>query len=265
MKNEELVKLSFNYPEGQSRAVRVFVPEHEDGETLPVIYMTDGQNLFDEESSSFGSWHTREAVAAERQISGKAAIIVGIHNDGSPIQRTNELTPESIGRFEFPPDMPEEARAMIVPQGESFDEFVVNTVMPEVEARFPVKKGRENTAFCGSSSGGLQCFFTALSHPDIFSAAGVFSPCFMLYNGADFMGWIHGRLREEMPFLYLYSGGDEGLESVICSVTQMTSKALEESYPKGMLKTVIKPEAKHCEAAWEKIFVDFLHDFLALN
>ncbi len=240
MKNEELVKLSFNYPEGQSRAVRVFVPEHEDGETLPVIYMTDGQNLFDEESSSFGSWHTREAVAAERQISGKAAIIVGIHNDGSPIQRTNELTPESIGRFEFPPDMPEEARAMIVPQGESFDEFVVNTVMPEVEARFPVKKGRENTAFCGSSSGGLQCLFTALSHPDIFSAAGV-------------------------PFLYLYSGGDEGLESVICSVTQMTSKALEESYPKGMLKTVIKPEAKHCEAAWEKIFVDFLHDFLALN
>ena len=236
MKNEELVKLSFNYPEGQSRAVRVFVPEHEDGETLPVIYMTDGQNLFDEESSSFGSWHTREAVAAERQISGKAAIIVGIHNDGSPIQRTNELTP-----------------------------VVVNTVMPEVEARFPVKKGRENTAFCGSSSGGLQCFFTALSHPDIFSAAGVFSPCFMLYNGADFMGWIHGRLREEMPFLYLYSGGDEGLESVICSVTQMTSKALEESYPKGMLKTVIKPEAKHCEAAWEKIFVDFLHDFLALN
>ena len=62
MKNEELVKLSFNYPEGQSRTVRVFVPEHEDGETLPVIYMTDGQNLFDEESSSFGSWHTREAA-----------------------------------------------------------------------------------------------------------------------------------------------------------------------------------------------------------
>lgn len=52
MKNEELVKLSFNYPEGQSRTVRVFVPEHEDGETLPVIYMTDGQNLFDDHPAS---------------------------------------------------------------------------------------------------------------------------------------------------------------------------------------------------------------------
>ena len=58
MKNEELIKLSFTYPEGQERTVRVYVPEHDENETLPVIYMTDGQNLFEDELSSFrvGAW-----------------------------------------------------------------------------------------------------------------------------------------------------------------------------------------------------------------
>ena len=265
MKNEELIKLSFTYPEGQERTVRVYVPEHDENETLPVIYMTDGQNLFEDELSSFGSWHTREAVAAERKSSGKAAIIVGIFNDGAPIQRTNELTPATIGRFVFPPEMPEEARKMFIPQGESFDDFVVNTVMPEIESRFPVKKGRENTAFCGSSSGGLQTFFTVMSHPDIFSAGGVFSPCFMLYDGADFESWVRGKVTEPAPYLYLYIGGDPGLEEVICMVTDMTSKLLSTCYPADKLKTVIKPEQKHCEAAWEKEFECFLHDFLSMN
>ena len=45
MKNEELTTLKFSYPEGQERTVRVYVPAHGDDETLPVIYMTDGQNL----------------------------------------------------------------------------------------------------------------------------------------------------------------------------------------------------------------------------
>ena len=152
------------------------------------------------------------------------------------------------------------------PQGESFDDFVVNTVMPAVEESFPVKKGRENTAFCGSSSGGLQSFFTVLSHPDKFASAGVFSPCFMLYEGADFAGWLHGKIKtEQPPYLYLYSGGAEGLEQVICLVTDMTSKMLSSCYPADKLKTVIKREQEHCEAAWETVFADFLHDFLSLN
>ena len=265
MINEEIKVLTFEYPEGQTRTVRVYVPAHGEDETLPVVYMTDGQNLFEDEAATFESWHTREAVAAECESTGKAAIIVGIHNDGSPIQRGNELTPESIGRFIFPPEMPEELRRMMKPQGESFDEFVVNTVMPAVEEKFPVKKGRENTAFCGSSSGGLQCFFTVMSHPDKFSAAGVFSPCFMLYDGGDFANWVHGKITDEPPYLYLYSGGADELESVICMVTQTAADMLSACYPAKLLKKVIKPEEKHRETAWEKAFADFLHDFLSLN
>ena len=144
---ESITSLYLPYPGQEDRLVRVCVPEHEEGETFPVVYMTDGQNLFEEEGTRFGSWHTREAVAAVRERGGKAAVIVGIDNEGDPVRRTNDLLPKSIGRLFFPPDMPEAVRKTIVPAGEAFDDFVVNTLMPVVEERFPVKKGRENTAF----------------------------------------------------------------------------------------------------------------------
>ena len=184
MIQEQITTLTLPYPLGDKR-VRVYVPAHEEGETFPVVYMTDGQNLFEDTDLRFGCWYTREAVAEERSRSGQAAIIVGIHNGESPRQRANELTPKSIGTVMLPPDMPEEERVHVNPSGEVFDDFVVNTVMPAVEAQFPVRKGRNETAFCGSSSGGLQSYFTALSHPDKFCAAGVFSPALMFYSPED--------------------------------------------------------------------------------
>ena len=102
----ELIRLELPYFDRGSAIVRVYVPEHKKGEKLPVIYMTDGQSVFDEESNPLGCWHTREAVVAEKAASGKSAIIAGIHSDPNPMFRTADLTPASIGKF-VPPPMPE--------------------------------------------------------------------------------------------------------------------------------------------------------------
>ena len=127
MIKEKLTTLFLPYPDRLDRMVRVFVPEHEEGETFPVIYMTDGQNLFDEESSGFGCWHIREALREERQLSGRTAIVVGIHNIDP--WRHNELLPAAIGEIQCP----EGARPFINPQGEIFDAFVLKTMMPAVD------------------------------------------------------------------------------------------------------------------------------------
>ena len=117
MIKEELFELSFPYYTGRNRKVRVYVPEHEEAERLPVIYMTDGQNLFEDNNpGQFGCWYTREAVRSERQKSGRAAVIVGIHNDESDLQRTCELTPASIGEIPVPDDAPEEVKKCSDPQ-----------------------------------------------------------------------------------------------------------------------------------------------------
>lgn len=257
MIKEKLIEMNLPYPGKGDRLVRVYVPEHEEGETLPVVYMTDGQNLFEEETTQFGSWLTHESVKAERAESGKAAIIVGIHNNNP--WRNNELTPKSIGKIKglimklaFP-----------APEGEVFGRFVVEVVKPAVEAKFPVRTGKAATAFCGSSSGGLESFFMAFAYPDLFSYAGVFSPVFLLYSKKNLKRWIHEKIQPEMPFLYFYSGGGQSQERAICKSMQRTYAILEECYPHDMIYKVVKPEALHKEAAWKPIFKDFLHRFLA--
>ncbi len=262
MKNAEIFKLSLPYLGTKDRTVRVYVPAREEGETFPVIYMTDGQNLFEEEGTPFGSWFTHTAVENEQKENRRAAIIVGIHNDFSPMQRTNELTPKSIGAITIPPEVDEETRNSFSPEGEIFDDFVVNTVMPAVERNFPVKKGRNNTAFCGSSSGGLQSFYTVLSHPDLFCAAGAFSPAFIFYTPENMQNWILSVLKSDTPYLYLYSGGADELEQQIYQSTEQVYDILTEIYPPEKFYEVILFENKHCEAAWREIFKDFLHTFL---
>ena len=262
MIQEQIVTLTLPYAFGDKR-VRVYVPAHEEGETFPVVYMTDGQNLFEDTDVQYGCWYTREAVAQERKLSGQAAIIVGIHNDESPLQRANELTPQSIGTVRLHPDMPEEEKMKIKPAGEVFDDFVVNTVMPAVEAQFPVEKGRTATAFCGSSSGGLQSYFTALSHPDKFCAAGVFSPALLFYSPEDMRRWIQSIMRENMPYLYFYMGGGDPLEQQLALGLDMTYDILMDYYPPERMTEVILPDRKHHESAWAPIFKDFLHTFLA--
>ena len=259
MIKEALFELSFPYYTGHDRTVRVYVPEHEEGEKLPVIYMTDGQNLFeDDRPEQFGCWYTREAV---REVG--SAIIVGIqNNDECPVQRTRELTPKSIGALIFPEDMPQPVRNSIIPEGEIFDDFVIQTVIPEIEKRFPVETGRNAAAFCGSSSGGLQAYFTSLSHPDRFCMSGVFSPTFPLYATADIAGWTAARLNGAMPYLYFYSGAVGMPEAVICESTQAVYDAIAAFYPSERKKEVILPDQPHHESAWAPIFKDFLQTFL---
>ena len=232
MINESLTTIHLPFPDGSEALVSVFVPAHEEGETLPVIYMTDGQSLFDENEQG---WHTREAVRAERESSGKAAIVVSVSGDGMPREQDSEV----------------------------FDDYLINTVMPAVESRFPVKTGKENTALCGSSLGGARCFFTALSHPDIFGASGVFSPCLMQYDFDELTGWIFQTGTDEPPYLYLYTGAGDETEQVIFQCAEQTYDMLMACYPPHLLNEVVLPEEKHNEAAWGMIFKDFLHTFLS--
>ncbi len=256
MIGEQIFELQLPYPGREDRLVRVFVPEHEENETLPAIYMTDGQNLFDVEHSGFGCWYTREAVRDERRKSGKACIIVGIHNNDP--QRENDLTPASVGKIR----LEEAVRQGLVPRAELFDDFLVHTVMSEVQRRFPVKTGRENTAFCGSSCGGLFSFFTALSHPELFGAAGVLSPAFLFYSIADVDIWIRKKLTKNPPRLLLYSGGGDELERDILSCLRDILEILDPCYPKSLYRVDIRPERRHHETAWEPVFREFLHEFL---
>ena len=262
MINEELIELSLPY-KGNSKTVRVFVPEHDEDELMPVIYMTDGQNLFDDgRPGQLGCWYTREAVREERRKNSRAAVIVGIHNDEGQIRRACDLTFGSIGAIRFPEEMPLEIRKLMIPNGESFVEFVIETVMTEIEERFPVLTGRENIAFCGSSLGGLMSYYTVMSRSDIFCMGGVFSPAFSIYAAEDVIDRTRRICPNNAPHLYVYSGSGDVLEQEICESTQAVVKAISGFYPKEKLNVKIRPEQRHHESAWAAEFKEFLHLFL---
>ena len=258
MIKESITELRFRYNDKKDKLVRVYVLEHEDGAVLPVVYMTDGQNLFEDDDVPFGCWYTREAVRAEYEASGRSAVIVGIHNDDGPLERANELLPASVGRLMCP----EEVLKTLTPGGDGFVDFVTDTVMPAVEARFPVKKGRASTAFCGSSMGGLMAYYIVLRRPELFCAGGVFSPAFMYFDPADIVAFTNKRMQPDMPLLYIYTGAGGPMEKMIYQSTEAVYDGLSEFYPPEKLVEVALPDQPHHEKAWEPIFRDFLHSFL---
>lgn len=257
MIKSEIFTVNLPFPEKDDRKIWIYVPSHEEGEKLPVIYMMDGQNLFDEFPTQFGSWGVVSAVDAEQKISGKSAVIVGIDNGN--VYRDSELTPKCIGEVQHRNLLND----IFTPQGEIFDDFMIKTVIPYVEDNYPVLTDRRNVAVCGSSSGGLQAFFTGIEHSDKFSFVGAFSPAFLCYTENDWRTYLFSKVNSEMPYLYIYTGnGDELEEMIFESVEMMYDLLPETGYPYDMMNEVIMFENQHNEDAWRGIFPDFIHTFL---
>src|ERR1043166_372084 len=121
----------------------------------PVLYMHDGQNLFDAATSFIGvEWQADET--AEKLIkAGKIPpiIIVGIYNT---LDRMNEYTPTR------------DAKRGTGGKGEAYTKFVLQEVKPFIDKTYRTKHGRDDTAIAGSSLGGLISLDMAYKHPEGF-------------------------------------------------------------------------------------------------
>lgn len=164
-KNVFVLDTAFYMPQlNRKRRIWIYLPEEYalSKKTYPVLYMHDGQNLFDALTSSYGEWGIDElmdSVSAKKQW-----IIVGI--DHGNTQRLTEYNPfdSKFGNGE----------------GDAYADFLAQTLKPYIDQRFRTKKDVANTAVAGSSMGGLISFYTVLKYPLLFSKAGVFSPSFWI-------------------------------------------------------------------------------------
>lgn len=157
---------SFESPQlGNSRSLYVYLPPgYNDGaqRRYPVLYMHDGQNLFDAGSAFAGvEWGLDET--AEKLMSAGAvrrAIIVGIGN--TPARRT-EYSPYDDARL---------GRGA----GDRYLQFIVETLKPYIDRNYRTLSGREDTFIGGSSLGGLIALHALIRHPNVFGGAAVVSP-----------------------------------------------------------------------------------------
>lgn len=153
----------------EPRAVLVYLPpSYAISEAhYPVLYMHDGQNLFDEATSYSGKWGVDEAAESLAQR-GLEAIIVGVPNGG--LKRLDEYGPW------FEPDV----RLPGVEEGaggraEDYLAFLLETVKPLVDSSFRTRTDRASTGIAGSSMGGLISLWASLRAHEHFGFCGAFS------------------------------------------------------------------------------------------
>ncbi len=244
---------TFDY-EKRTKDILIWTPEDYDAasaEKYSVIYMTDGQNLFNRAATSTGSWAVAESALAMAQNGGEKCIIVGIENaDG---WRDNELTPDigEVTQSDYADG-----------HGEYFSDFVVDTVMPYINENYNVYTDREHTHVCGSSSGGIESFYIAMEHPDKFASVGALSPAFLLFTDETWVEYLGGKdFSAGYPTVYLYCGNSSAdqLEQVLYQQTvTMPGNLKKIGYPEDKIITKLYDDGVHNEMYWRAVFPDYL-------
>jgi predicted alpha/beta superfamily hydrolase len=224
---------------GNSRDVTVLLPPsyHSTQRRYPVLYMQDGQNLFDRAIGFAGQeWQADETMQTLAQ-EGIEAILVGISNTPQRIQEYNPFPHFWQGR------------------GDDYLRFLLQQIKPEIDRQFRTRPDRAHTGIMGSSMGGLISLYAFFQHPEVFSFAGVMSPSLWVGGGAIY------RVVQERPFvggrLYLDNGTREP------SARKMKAALSSKGYVTDhTLKYVAETDGEHNEAAWARRLPDALRFLL---
>jgi len=204
--------------------------------SFPVIYMLDGQNLFDASTAFAMPWGLKEKM--DQLPYHLQCIIVGVDNGG--VYRGSEYLP------------PHRHKLFRHGEGDKYLDFIVHELRQKVNHHLRTLTDRENTMICGSSMGGLMSFYAATRMPSIFGKAGVFSPAFWLYPQV-----LNIPNKEHNAKIYVMGSVNEskGMKATL----QKTYWALKnKGYDESTFKVVIKDRGKHNEVLWGREFTSMV-------
>lgn len=218
-----------------SRDIRIYVPRGYDQNTwkrYPVVYMHDGQNVF-QPGGTYGCWDAE--LTADKEISQgrmRECIIVAVDTTS---ERNRELCPPGDDAGEGPGT------------GDLYANFLIHNVRPTIDAHYRTLNDRSNTLVAGSSMGGLASAYLGLA-TNVFGGAGVFSPAFLI--SSNFMGWIY---TNDTQGIRIYM--DDGTENLDAELWDDTWRAydyfLDDQYAVNEdLLMIVGCGHDHNEAAW---------------
>src|ERR1035438_3623263 len=215
----------------------------------PVLYMQDGQNLFDEATAFNHEWRVDETIEF---LTGSMRIgpmiVVGIDNSGG--RRANEYLP-----YPDPENTDLGKPASQDIHGKEYAEFVIKEVMPFIQKKYRVALGPANTGLGGSSYGGAVTLATVLTHPGIFGKALIESPSLLIGERQLLKDAEKATQFPQRMFLAIGTAeeADEKASAKDAEAVLDLEKILR---AKGLgptrLKVVVEEGAKHDETAWSK-------------
>ncbi len=235
------------------RRIWVYLPSGYESSSLryPVLYMHDGQDLFDEATSEgrIGplEWGVDEVIDGAQ----KKCIVVAIEHHQDKKTRLEEYFVNKN------PDQP-------VANGEKYLDFIVANLKPYVDRNYRTLPGKRHTFMAGSSMGGLITLYAGLAYPDVFGALGVLSPSIWLDHGN-----INTTIRElranrsiQTQRYYFYAGDNENRAKPEGGFVQMhvdvnaATQLLKEKSGAG-IRTTITPRGRHGAWYWRIAFPAF--------
>jgi len=237
--NVQILDTAFHIPQlNRDRRVWIYLPKNYSTSkaSYPVLYMHDGQNLFDNATSFAGEWGVDDAIDSAK----KQCIVVGIDN-GGPV-RMNEYNPYDHEKFG-------------AGQGALYVDFLAKTLKPYIDKHYRTKKDATNTIIAGSSMGGLISMYAVMKYPKVFGKAGVFSPAFWaapaLKTDLDKMvkSSTHKNVR-----IYFYAGEQEGNQMVVDMLYIFEAMRKKTA---AKMKVKINAEGRHNEPTWRNEFPAF--------
>jgi len=221
---------------GNSRKLRVYLPPsyQENGlKRYPVLYMHDGQNLFDAATSAFGTeWRVDETInAAVRNGQMDEVIVIGVYNNANRIWEYTPCCDADYGGG----------------GADTYERFLIDTVKPYVDQTYRTLPGKANTAIMGSSLGGLLSCYVARRNPAVFSKAGCMSSSFW-WNAEAFTVQVEQATTKVPVRFYIDAGTvNDGLPQT----TRMKTALSADGYVQGVdLNFVTAQGASHNEASW---------------
>jgi predicted alpha/beta superfamily hydrolase len=238
-----------------TRMLRVWLPPRYDApgnasRRYPVLYLNDGQNLFDRATAFAGvEWQVDET--ADRLIRQEVIpplIVVGIDNAQS--ERIKEYVPYRS----FPPPI-------LRPKGKRYPAFLIDEVVPFVGERYRVANSPENTGLGGSSLGALISLYTVIERPGVFGHLLLESPSLFISNRRILKNAGHSRKWPAKVFLAIgtrEAGREDKDKQVVEDVRKLERSLRDAGLDERRLLVKIEEGASHNEAEWAKRFPDAL-------
>lgn len=238
--NVKVLSENFMIPQlNTTRKIWIYLPP--DYETskkkYPVIYMHDGQNLFDDFTSFSGEWSVDETLNQIFQESGKSAIVIGIDNGGD--KRLAEYSPWNNEKYKT------------TGEGDLYVDFLAKTLKPYIDKTYRTEKQASKTIILGSSMGGLISLYASAKYPNIFGKAGIFSPAFWFVS-KDLNKYLNINKSNLKNSKFYFVAGKNEDETMAPEIENIEKLLLKKSVPEKNIVVKVDEDGTHTEAYWKR-------------
>ena len=238
--NVSVLSSNFYIPQlNRTRKIWIYLPNDYSIATskqYPVLYMQDGQNLFDNSTSFNGEWGVDEALNTLQNQGDYGVIVVGIENGGA--SRIDEYSPWVNSTYGGG-------------QGDAYINFIANTLKPHIDSLYRTYPDRAHTALMGSSMGGLISFYGGEKLQNTFSRLGIFSPSLWFSNSVYTYPRVVGH--QQNMRVYLMSGALES-STQVAETYALRDTLFQNNFDTSEVRIVIKNDGTHSEWFWKREF-----------